>query len=136
LTSEESERAIKSLATFDTSENNEKEISNKIGKDKAINLIAVSGIANCNETRIPYMFSYTTEGDKKPASVQICGSFDKWQVRHPLTYDPLKCKWSITLKIKKGKYYYKYIVDGQWVLSKHEKSEKDSSGILNNVVSI
>ena len=72
----------------------------------------------------------------KPSSVQICGSFDKWQVRHPLTYDPLYSKWSVTLKIKKGVHYFKYIVDGEWVVSSADKIVKDSSGIVNNIVSV
>lgn len=71
-----------------------------------------------------------------PSSVQICGSFDKWQVRHPLILDPLHNKWCVTLKIKKGIYYYKYIVDGQWVFSQVEKTIKDASGYVNNMISI
>jgi hypothetical protein len=86
------------------------------------------------EARIPISFTYVS--DIKPSSVQLCGSFDKWQVRHPLTFDPLYNKWSVTLKVKKGTHYYKYIVDGDWVISKVEKTVKDSSGYLNHFISI
>ena len=37
------------------------------------------------EMRIPITFTYNCEDNKKPSSVQICGSYDKWQVRHPLS---------------------------------------------------
>ena len=88
------------------------------------------------ESRIPITFTYLNEKQTKPSSVQICGSFDKWQVRHPLTFDPLFNKWSITLKIKKGEHYFKYIVDGTWVISQADKILKDPSGFINNYISI
>jgi hypothetical protein len=87
------------------------------------------------EVRIPITLIYTAE-KQKPSSVQVCGSFDKWQVRHPLILDPLSNKWTVTLKIKKGTHYFKFIVDGEWVISNSEKTMKDSSGYLNNFISI
>jgi hypothetical protein len=87
------------------------------------------------EVRVPITFNYTFDA-QKPSSVQICGSFDKWQVRHPLTFDPFSNKWSVTLKIKKGTHYFKFIVDGEWVISKSEKTIKDANGYLNNFISI
>jgi hypothetical protein len=89
------------------------------------------------DTKVSITFTYVNDNQTiKASSVQICGSFDKWQVRHPLTYDPLYNKWSVTLKIRKGTHYYKYIVDGEWVVSKGEKTIKDQSGFLNNFISI
>jgi hypothetical protein len=85
--------------------------------------------------RIPITLIYSAE-KHKPSSVQVCGSFDKWQVRHPLILDPLSNKWTVTLKIKKGTHYFKFIVDGEWVISNLEKTIKDSSGYLNNFISI
>jgi hypothetical protein len=89
-----------------------------------------------SEARVPITFSYQGNEKYKPSSVQICGSFDKWQVRHPLTYDALQNKWSVTLKIKKGNHNYKYIVDGDWLTSNLEKTIKDDNGFVNNVISI
>lgn len=88
------------------------------------------------EARIPITFSYKVMEKSKPSSVQICGSFDKWQVRHPLTYDALQNKWSVTLKIRKGTHYYKYIVDGEWSISDLEKLHTDENGFTNNTISI
>ena len=89
-----------------------------------------------NEAKIPITFSYHGTEITKPMCVQICGSFDKWQVRHPLTYDPLQNKWSVTLKIKKGSHNYKYIVDGEWFTSNIEKTAKDVNGFFNNVITL
>lgn len=88
------------------------------------------------EVKIPITFNFLPETLHKPSSVQICGSFDKWQVRHPLTFDPLFGKWSVTRKIRKGIHFYKYIVDGDWVVNKEDKISKDSSGNINNFISI
>ena len=85
------------------------------------------------EDRVPITFYYVSD-KSKASSVQICGSFDKWQVRHPLIYDPLKDKWSVTLKIKKGTYYYKYIVDTDWLISSIEKTSTDNEGNINNII--
>jgi len=103
-------------------------------KNIAYNLAPQSIIVD-GEMRFPISFSFSEDG-KKLSSVQVCGSFDKWQVRHPLSYDPVKNVWNITLKVKKGKYFYKYIVDGQWVVNKKEQTVKESNGIENNTVTI
>jgi starch synthase len=103
-------------------------------KNIAYNLAPQSIIVD-GEMRFPISFSFSEDG-KKLSSVQVCGSFDKWQVRHPLTYDPVKNVWNITLKVKKGKYFYKYIVDGQWVVNPKEQTVKESNGIENNTVTI
>lgn len=88
------------------------------------------------ESKIPISFGYISKEFKKPLSVQICGSFDKWQVRHPLSYDPLRNKWGVTLKIKKGTHYYKYIVDGEWSINEDDVTIKDSQGFINNIITV
>ena len=88
------------------------------------------------ETRIPITLIYSYDEKPKPTSVQVCGSFDKWQVRHPLILDPLSNKWTVTLKIKKGAHFFKFIVDGEWEISKSEKIVKDSSGYINNFITV
>ena len=103
-------------------------------KNIAYNLAPQSIIVD-GEMRFPISFSFSEDG-KKLSSVQVCGSFDKWQVRHPLTYDPMKSQWNLTLKIKKGKFFYKYIVDGEWVVNNNEPTETEESGIVNNVVNL
>ena len=85
--------------------------------------------------RIPITFAYDINyGDKRATSVQVCGSFDNWQVRRPMSFDPVKSQWTVTLKIKRGKYFYKYIKDGEWVVNPKEQTFIEDNGIINNMV--
>jgi starch synthase len=97
--------------------------------------IAPPSVIVDGEIRIPMTFSYQPEGPK-PSSVQICGSFDKWQVRHPLKWDDINMKFTVTLKMKRGQYFYKYIVDGNWVVNYKEPTNQGSDGIVNNTVNL
>ena len=74
--------------------------------------------------------------NKRPKSVLISGSFDGWNKKHPLIYDETKDIWIITINLNKGKYYYKYIIDGNWEINPNEKSEKGEDGIINNYIII
>ena len=85
---------------------------------------------------IPMTFTYKFEKGKQPKSVLLCGSFSKWTEKYPLTFDPLSDKWSITIKLEKGKHLYKYIVNDEWIINPLEQSAKGNDGIINNVVEI
>ena len=98
--------------------------------------IAPPSVIVDGEIRIPFTFSYQPEGEERPQSVQICGSFDKWQVRHPLKWDDVSMKFVVTLKMKRGKYFYKYIVDGKWVVNNKEQTYQESDGIVNNMINL
>ena len=96
--------------------------------------VAPMSVVVDNAIRIPITFAFDVNlGEKRPSSVLVCGSFDNWQVRRPLSFDPVKSQWTVTLKIKRGKYYYKYIRDGEWVVNPKEQIEVDN-GIENNFV--
>ena len=69
-----------------------------------------------------------------PKEVFISGEFDNWQEKHPLNYNNDIGKWACTLKIKKGKYFYKYIVDGNWEINHNELSICDNNGFVNNII--
>ncbi len=89
------------------------------------------------EQKVVVTFNYElNKSQSKPLGIQLSGSFDKWQVRHAMAYDPIYNKFSVILRIKKGTYHYKYIVDGEWVINKIESVVKDHSGFLNNVITI
>ena len=83
--------------------------------------------------KIFHFFSYKFKNER-PNSVLICGSFDKWQVKHPLVYDSAKDLWKINLNLKKGKHYFKYIIDGIWKINPSELSERGNDGIINNYI--
>jgi glycogen synthase len=104
-------------------------------------LIEQHGIArkSTNEfegSKKQFMFSYKTTG-LRLKSVQLTGSFDKWQIRHALQYDHAKGSWHVTLQLPKGRFSYKFVIDGNtWVHSFDHPSETDASGNINNFVEI
>ena len=86
---------------------------------------------------IPITFSYKFEKGKKLESVLLCGSFtNNWKDKITLTFDPLTEKWSTIVRLPKGKHFYKYIVDNNWIINPMERNEKGRDGIVNNVVEI
>jgi 1,4-alpha-glucan branching enzyme len=58
-------------------------------------------------------------------SVEICGSFDDWQVRHQMNFDPFTNQWFVTLHLKPGEeFLYKYIINGNnWVVNDEEQKK-------------
>ena len=85
---------------------------------------------------ISMTFSYKFEKEKKLDSVLLCGSFTNWKDKIPLTFDPMSQKWSTTIRLPKGKHFYKYIVNNVWIINPSEKNERDHSGNVNNVIEI
>ena len=71
---------------------------------------------------------------RMPKEVYVCGEFDGWKEKHPLNYYDNINMWSCDLKIKKGKYFYKYIVDGNWEINHNELSAYGNDGIVNNMI--
>jgi starch synthase len=82
------------------------------------------------------LMRYMTRGNKVK-SVQVTGSFDKWQIRYPMMYDHSNSQWYLTLQLPKGKHLYKFVVEGNvWVCSMDHPQEADSGGNFNNVIQI
>lgn len=67
--------------------------------------------------------------------VEICGSFDDWQVRHDMNFDPFTNQWFVTIHLKPNQdFYYKYILNGEnWIVNDEEEKRDDGSGNVNNV---
>ena len=83
---------------------------------------------------IPFTFSYKFEKGKKLNNVFLCGSFTNWKEKIPLIFDPLTEKWSTIVRLPKGKHFYKYIVNNDWIINPSEPNERGRDGIINNVV--
>ena len=79
-------------------------------------------------------FVYDYANNYQPKVVEISGSFDGWKKRHRLIHYPREHKWEISIKMKKGKHLYKYIIDGNWQVNQNEQTEKGDDGIINNVI--
>ncbi len=86
-----------------------------------------------NEPNITFSYKFN---NRNPKTVFVSGSFDDWKEKHPLTYNPTMGKWTCTLKVKKGKYFYKYIIDGSWEINPNEQSVRGNDGIINNVINV
>jgi starch synthase len=71
-----------------------------------------------------------------PKEVYVSGEFDNWKEKHSMNYNNKFGKWACTLKIKKGKYLYKYIVDGNWEINPNDLSVIGEDGFVNNIVYI
>ena len=69
---------------------------------------------------------------RMPKEVYICGEFDNWNEKHSLHYYENINMWSCDIKMKKGKYQYKYIVDGNWEINYNDLNV--GNDILNNVI--
>ena len=89
-----------------------------------------------DDGKISLTFSYKFEKGKQPKTVLLCGSFSNWKDKLPLIFDPLSDKWSITLRLEKGKHLYKYIVNDKWIVNPMERHERGSDGYDNNIVEI
>lgn len=96
----------------------------------------VSAFENPVDTRLPHVFTMHNMGPRH-RSVELCGSFDDWKVRHQMSFDNYTNQWFITLHLARGKYFYKYVVNGTlWVVNDLENKEKDDLGNVNNALNL
>jgi hypothetical protein len=51
----------------------------------------------------------------------VSGTWDNWRNPTKMNYERIHKNWKISLKLKPGTYYYKYIADGEWTLTKDEE---------------
>ena len=110
------------------------EIKKEKGEDKEIKEIKKEN--EKDDGLIPITFSYKFEKGKKSNNAFLCGSFTNWKDKIPLTFDPLSERWSTIVKLKKGKYFYKYVVNNEWIINPKERNERGNDGIVNNVVEV
>ncbi|MCX6268900.1 MAG: glycogen-binding domain-containing protein [Bacteroidetes bacterium] len=72
-------------------------------------------------------------GQKNAKRIYLSGSFNAWStLQTPM--QSCDSGWTVTLKLKPGKYTYKYIVDGKWTSDSFNKlRENDANHGYNNV---
>ena len=85
-----------------------------------------------NDTRM-VMFKIGLK-NRRAEMVELSGSFNDWATKFRMSYDNLTDMWFITIHLQKGKYNYKYIVDGQWMCNETEKMVKGDKGEINNEI--
>jgi hypothetical protein len=73
-------------------------------------------------------------GSKTAHKVTISGTFNNWStIQTPMKF--MGNGWMVDLKLKPGKYVYKYIVDGKWTTDPSNKQrELGDAGAYNSVV--
>ena len=69
----------------------------------------------------------------KPESVLLTGSFNGWSSKINMIFDGMKNYWYANATVPKGKCYYKFVVDGNWMCNPKDPIETDESGNTNNV---
>lgn len=75
-----------------------------------------------------YLSGYTNYKD-----VKLAGSFTQWQNR-AISMQKSPEGWIVSLDLEPGKYYYKFITDGSWILhSDNVLKENDGMGNTNSV---
>lgn len=73
-------------------------------------------------------------GYKKSSRVYIAGSFNKWDPRKT-AMQFVDSGWLVKLQLVPGKYFYKYIVNGQWITDPNNNlNENDGQGNINSAV--
>ena len=80
-------------------------------------------------------FTYIFQG-RQPNTVEISGSFDNWAKKHRLIHKTRENRYELSMKLKKGKYFYKYIIDGNWEINPNENQMRGNDGIVNNVIDV
>ncbi|MFH1278849.1 MAG: AAA family ATPase [Candidatus Eisenbacteria bacterium] len=70
--------------------------------------------------------------------VQVAGRFNDWNpARGEMSQDPISGAWSIRIRIPRGTYQYRYVVDGEWVEDPaNERHEFSETGFRNSLVHI
>ena len=69
--------------------------------------------------------------------VQITGSYDNWTSLKDLKFNKNTKKWEVDIYLSKGKYLYKFLVDGKyWKINPLDHYQKEYNGVVNNVLYI
>ena len=77
---------------------------------------------------------FMLKGRAQARFVALAGSFNHWSDLHTLC-DKEGEEWICQIDLKPGKYFYKFVVDGQWILdAENPNSEKDGNGNANSVL--
>ena len=71
--------------------------------------------------------------ENKPQSILLAGSFNGWSSKVNMIFDGMKNYWYANVTVPKGKCYYKFVVDGNWMCNPKDPTETDESGNTNNV---
>jgi cyclomaltodextrinase / maltogenic alpha-amylase / neopullulanase len=80
--------------------------------------------------------TFTFVPDRPVQRVNLAGAFNGWsRDADPMRLMPDGRTYGVTLKIRPGRYHYKFVLDGEeWVVDPRAKSEDDGSGHINSIL--
>ena len=65
-------------------------------------------------------------GQKNAKKVFLSGSFNAWStLQTPM--QPCDSGWTVSLNLKEGKYFYRFVIDGKWVNDSYNKLREDNN---------
>lgn len=94
-----------------------------------VNRLTRSNILQLGNDRVRFFLP----GNKGAGKVYLSGSFNAWStLQTPMNW--ADSGWAVTVRLRPGKYTYKYIVDGRWINDPFNKlKESDTYHGFNNV---
>ena len=74
---------------------------------------------------------------EKASEVLVAGDFNNWQPVTPMKATSRAGTWTMKMPLRKGRYRYRFVVDGKWMTDPHNQYvEANQFGELNNVVEV
>ncbi|KAF4342695.1 5 AMP-activated kinase subunit beta-2 [Fusarium beomiforme] len=80
------------------------------------------------------MGSFTFKWEHPADEVYVTGTFDNWTKSVKLEKEGNVFSKTVDLKEPEGKIYYKFIVDGNWIINQSAPNEPDLEGNVNNFI--
>ena len=69
--------------------------------------------------------------------VLVAGDFNNWNPVTPMKANARPGTWTMKLPLRKGRYRYRFVVDGKWMTDPHNQYvETNQFGELNNVIEV
>lgn len=93
---------------------------------------------NQNSVLFVYNHRFSLKGFERARRVVVAGSFNGFDPRElKMEYDQTAQEWYLDLFLKEGTWYYKFVVDGDWILDPaNPDARPDGRGNENSVLGI
>lgn len=108
------------------------------GNESSTNSAAIRYGNNKFKNKYPFrvedsLVVFFLKNNKNAKQVLLAGNFTNWQNK-PLPMILTDSGWISYVKLGKGKYWYKFIVDGEWMIDRdNQLNENDGEGNTNSV---
>eukprot|EP00825_Cyclidium_porcatum_P042293 TRINITY_DN5762_c0_g1_i8.p1 TRINITY_DN5762_c0_g1~~TRINITY_DN5762_c0_g1_i8.p1 ORF type:complete len:311 (+),score=50.60 TRINITY_DN5762_c0_g1_i8:910-1842(+) len=70
-------------------------------------------------------FVYRPQKGQLPKTIFLAGNWDNFKHKYPLKYNNLSREWGVTLNLVPGEYFYKFIIDDEWVCNPDSPLDTD-----------